>query len=81
MQPGVKYSIVNRIDGTTIDGYIIDNVYHAPYGSADDKRGEIIDGLLLHRNPSSPEGGDRVLRVDGLTLIDEQGCVYDLVAQ
>lgn len=82
MQPGVKYSIVSRDNGSNIGGYIIDNTYYASFGSSVDKRfGVVIDGFLRHRNPASPDAGDSVLRVDGLTLIDEQGSVFDLVAQ
>lgn len=81
MQPGVKYSIVCRSNGVIVDGYIIDNIYFMPTKEKDVQVGEVVDGSLHHRAPVKANGGCHVLRVDGLTLIDEQGSVFDLVAQ
>lgn len=81
MQPGVKYSIVSRRSGETIEGYVIDNTYFIPAGSGDMEIGDIVDGVLRHRDGIKSTGINHALRVDGLMLIDERGDVFDLVAQ
>ncbi|WP_236233684.1 hypothetical protein [Pseudomonas tohonis] len=81
MQPGTKYRIVSRHNGMTVDGFILDNLYFTEVDSAAMQIGEITDGKLRHRNPVKADGSEYVLKVDGLTLIDDRGDVFDLIAQ
>lgn len=81
MQPGTKYKIISRFNGMTVDGFILDNLYITETSTGDIQVGEIEGGELRHRNPIKADGTEYALKVDGLTLIDDRGDVFDLIAQ
>ncbi|HCA25271.1 MAG TPA: hypothetical protein DEP32_13995 [Pseudomonas sp.] len=77
MEPNVKYKIVSRHNQSTIDGYILNNRYYTETGAGPMPVGEIEDGVLTHRNTE----GSPPLKVNGLTLTDIHGDVFDLVPE